>query len=576
MRNRKQKNGITVNAIAGTYVVFLGLDIDSNSKKGFRGFAIKRKDHNEGEESWLRGLKTFEATEPHPAPGETFSSLKHPIQGFQWADYSAKPGYTYTYTIVCMYGDPSNLDPRRSVEIEVKTEEETGPTHSVFFNRGSVATQEYARKFLNKKPEEAGRGAYEWLSRGLLEALIQFIGRAGHGWSIHGAIYEFQYGTTNDAQYDDVLQALKEAHNRGATVKILYDDVETYDKNGKPDGPWDPNRKAVSDAKIKGLCKGRANAKLMHNKFLVLSRGNKNIAVWTGSTNLTENGIFGHSNLGHIVEDSDVADAFKAYWDRLHDDPEIATEYREANMENSPVPQNLGNGTTAIFSPRNTSLDALNWYAQLAGGANEALFMTFAFGMHELFKDVYRNDDSILRMALMEKAFASPKVKDRDEKDIQQIRNRPNVIVAIGNRIKTNAFDRWLAEIDRIVRQLHVYWIHTKYMLVDPLGDEPIVVSGSANFSKASTDTNDENMLIIKGDKRIADIYFGEYMRLFSHYSFREAVKWAKEHEDVDPKEWTPQFLKEEDFWMDDYFEEKGKQPDRFYRRKYFSGPLAL
>ena len=45
MRNRKQKDGITVNAIAGTYVVFLGLDLQPNLKNGFRGFAIKRKDH---------------------------------------------------------------------------------------------------------------------------------------------------------------------------------------------------------------------------------------------------------------------------------------------------------------------------------------------------------------------------------------------------------------------------------------------------------------------------------------------------------------------------------------------------
>ena len=577
MRNRKQKSGISVNAIAGTYVVFLGLDIEADIKKDFRGFAIKRKDHIEAEEMWLRGLKAFEATESHPAPGETFSSLKHPIQGFQWADYSAKPGYTYTYTIVCMYGHPSDLEARRSVEIEVKTEEETGLTHSVFFNRGSVATQEYARKFLNKKPEVAGRGAYEWLSRGLLEALVKFIERAeGDGWSIHGAIYEFQYGIKNDAQYNDVIQALKEAHGRGVTVNILFDDVETYNKEGKPEGPWSPNRKAIADAEVEGFCKGRGNAKLMHNKFLVLSQGNENIAVWTGSTNLTENGIFGHSNLGHIVEDNTVADAFMTYWARLNDDPEIAEDYRNANMEASPVPQNLDNGTTVIFSPRNKTLDSLNWYAELAGTATDALLMTFAFGMHELFKDVYRKEDSLLRMALMERAFSNPKGKDREETDIQEIRNRPNVVVAMGNRIKTNAFDRWLAEIDRIVPRLHVYWIHTKYMLIDPLGDEPIVVSGSANFSKASTDSNDENMLIIKGDKRIADIYFGEYMRLFSHYSFREAVKWAKEHESKAPQKWTPQFLSDKDDWMDDYFDENGKQPDRFYRRRYFSGPLAL
>lgn len=576
MRKREQKNGITVNAIAGTYVVFLGLDINSNIKKGFRGFAIKRKDHSDGEEPWLRGLKTFKKTEPNPAPGETFSSIKHPIQGFQWADYSAKPDNKYTYIVVCLYGDPDNLEERRSIEVTIRTEKETGPTHSVFFNRGSVATQEYARRFLDKKPSEAGRGAYEWLSRGLLEALIEFIGRAKTGYSLHGAIYEFQYGVKNSFQYNDILVAISEAKKRGVNVQILYDDVEQYDKDGNVLGPWEKNREAVDDANIKSICKGRKKAKLMHNKFLILSKGNKNLAVWTGSTNLTENGIFGHSNLGHIVEDEVVADSFMDYWKRLKGDPEIKAPYRNANMTASPVPTNLKKGTTTIFSPRGTKLDALEWYAKLAQNTNDALFMTFAFGMHEKFKQVYKTQDKVLRMALMEKAFSSPKVKERDEKDIQEIRNLPNVIVALGNRIKTNAFDRWLAEIDRIIPRLHVYWIHTKYMIIDPLSNEPIVVSGSANFSKASTDTNDENMLVIKGDKRIADIYFGEYMRLFSHYSFREAVKWAMEKEKLGkPQNWTPQYLDDTDNWMKDYFNETNDKTARCARRKYFSGPMS-
>ena len=180
-------------------------------------------------------------------------------------------------------------------------------------------------------------------------------------------------------------------------------------------------------------------------------------------------------------------------------------------------------------------------------------------------------------MALMEKAFASPVVKERDEKDIQLIRNRSNVVVAIGNRIKTNAFDRWVAEMDRIIPQLHVYWIHTKYLLADPLSDEPIVITGSANFSKASTDTNDENMVVIKGDKRIADIYFGEYMRLFNHYSFRESVKRALEKAALGhPEDWKPQYLAETDDWMTDYFQQTNDKTARFLRRLYFSGPMAV
>jgi phosphatidylserine/phosphatidylglycerophosphate/cardiolipin synthase-like enzyme len=102
------------------------------------------------------------------------------------------------------------------------------------------------------------------------------------------------------------------------------------------------------------------------------------------------------------------------------------------------------------------------------------------------------------------------------------------------------------------------------------------VASGSANFSKASTDTNDENMLIIRGDKRIADIYFGEYIRLYTHYAFREAVKWAMEKEGLgQPQEWQPQYLIDNDSWMKDYFNESDKS-GRNARRKYFAGPMAM
>jgi phosphatidylserine/phosphatidylglycerophosphate/cardiolipin synthase-like enzyme len=67
----------------------------------------------------------------------------------------------------------------------------------------------------------------------------------------------------------------------------------------------------------------------------------------------------------------------------------------------------------------------------------------------------------------------------------------------------------------------HVTYIHSKFLLMDPLGSDPIVVTGSANFSNASTNGNDENMLIIRGDRRVADIYFTEFQRLFNHYYFR-------------------------------------------------------
>lgn len=72
-------------------------------------------------------------------------------------------------------------------------------------------------------------------------------------------------------------------------------------------------------------------------------------------------------------------------------------------------------------------------------------------------------------------------------------------------------------------------------MLIDPLGEDPIVVAGSANFSAASVKDNDENMIIVRGNKRVADIYIGEFMRLFSHHSFRKSLQWRKPNEPPKP-----------------------------------------
>ena len=313
MRRRKKHGGLTVNAVAGTHVVFFGLDLSVDKRAGCRGFGFKRFDHAAGDTVWLQGLKTFQETEPHPAAGERFSTQRHPVQGFQWADYSAKPARTYTYTVVALYGDPANLQQRIAVEVELTTETEVGAVHSAFFNRGSVATQEYARRFQNRPPNVAGPGAYEWLSRGLLEAFVAFLGRAGAGWEMHGAMYEFQW--------PEALAAVRAAHRRGAGVHVIFDDL----------GSKQANETAIAAAQIKALCRGRVHGKLMHNKFFVLSRNGEPQAVWTGSTNLTENGIFGHANVGHIVEDGVVAQAFRVYWDRLEADSAVSAPYRAAN-----------------------------------------------------------------------------------------------------------------------------------------------------------------------------------------------------------------------------------------------------
>jgi len=105
----------------------------------------------------------------------------------------------------------------------------------------------------------------------------------------------------------------------------------------------------------------------------------------------------------------------------------------------------------------------------------------------------------------------------------------------------------------------HVRYVHNKFMLVDPLGDDPIVICGSANFSEASTIRNDENMLVIRGNTRVADIYLGEFMRLYSHFAFRESLQWR----DLDD---PPKPLRTDARWQD-YFGDTA----RSHRREVFA-----
>jgi phosphatidylserine/phosphatidylglycerophosphate/cardiolipin synthase-like enzyme len=560
----KEKNGVIHGlAVAGTRFVGLGWDMSASDIKSKKvlGFAIKRTRKRDGEVIFLKGMKTFKSILADPGEGVKVSSMDHPFQSFQWSDYTVSPDESYTYRVIARTGTPDKLKDGPSATFEVETEREDVGKHSVYFNRGAVASQAYADRFHNRSPDKVGQAAWDWLARGLIEALERFIGQAGEGDELHGAIFEFKHPR--------VYTALKAAKGRKAKIYVIYDG----------DTQGEANEKELRANKVfSWLPKGthlRArehSGQYAHNKFFVLSRNGVPKQVWTGSTNLSTNGIFGHSNNAHVVRDEDVARAFKEYWNRLWEDPTkkpLATK----NSAETPAPPKPGTAeTTPIFSPQ-PDTSALEWYAKLAGKPKKPLFMTFAFGMDNLFVPVYERDDGVIRYALMEKKGNGKTFKEQ-AKVIDRIRKLPNVVVAVGDAVdKENTFDRWLAERVTIVNEAHVRFVHTKYMLVDPLGENPIVVVGSANFSKASCDTNDENMLVIQGNTQVADIYFGEFMRLHVHYAYRESLHFTRKPSDE--YEARRKYLVETTDWI--YGEEKkqsyfDKRSARALRRVYFSG----
>lgn len=242
MRKNKTNNGLSVRAISGTYVVILGIDMVQSDCNGLLGFAIHRTDHTEGEAYWMEGIKTFAETDPGFVAGSSYSTQQHPIQGFSWSDYSAKPAHDYTYRVEALFGSPTDLRSVAQTQVRISTESPEEGNHDVYFNRGVAASQAYARRFGNRQPDDVGDPAFAWLSRGLFEATIGFIESAVDSqYQLRVAAYEFHY--------KPVLLALKAAKQRGVDVKIVFDD--------RKDSPGEKNDAAVRDVGISSICTRR-------------------------------------------------------------------------------------------------------------------------------------------------------------------------------------------------------------------------------------------------------------------------------------------------------------------------------
>lgn len=635
MRIRKTKDGLTVQAIAGTRVVLFGMDISASLRKGLLGFTILRtgpsaRNPKKLETRPLKGGMHFEEADiwydVETRVALTGQSDRHPIQAFLWGDYAADPGTRYVYDIIARYGKPGALTDGAKLRLTVSTEAMDDGQHAIYFNRGVAGSQYYARTFADYRrfyktskgwqdfirPEDVPeRRAFEWLSRGLEEAMLDFIAKAkDSSYAIRGSAYEFTYRP--------VMQALVDALERGVDVQMTHHDkhdiqtklsggsiiAKTVSGTDKPTSDvWKKVQSAVKEQRvpdstaaenaeaIRTLCLhnwgnterfdkmmiSRKHTKVFsHNKFLILLKDGKPLEVFTGSTNFTNGGIFGQSNVGHVVRDTKVAQKYLEYWQVMSRDPKPPTRDDKAyplgdwtvkaqpDMTGPPPP-----GVTPVFSPR-SSRKMLDWYAEQFRSAKHTVHFTAAFTVaQEFYEDAIGDDGPEMRYLILDKFSAKnppakivqkhPGVKPLDA----YARNR----VAWGDTLSSRDSDK-----EDVIEVLtgyntNVNFLHTKFMLIDPLTDDPVVITGSANFSKGSTTDNDENMLIIRGNTRVADVFLGEFMRLFNHFRIRNEVNAMSAHEQE-----SSRHLKSDDSWIKPYFE-KGSQLEK--ERRLFANAGA-
>jgi phosphatidylserine/phosphatidylglycerophosphate/cardiolipin synthase-like enzyme len=188
--------------------------------------------------------------------------------------------------------------------------------------------------------------------------------------------------------------------------------------------------------------------------------------------------------------------------------------------------------------------------------ASRIMCMTFAFNLDDFFFQVLKKANDTLRYAVFDKNLKT------DVED--QIDTARNTVIAAGAKLAKGDMENFLGEV--LTGFNKNMYIHDKFLLVDPLGDDPIVVTGSANFSRPSQAANDENMVVIRDNTRVADIYFGEFMRIFDHLYSRYIVGKMKKLDKKDP---DAGFLKED---AKDWVPQNFKPGRKELRRRYFIG----
>lgn len=541
-------NGVTLKAYAGTTGVMLSFDIEAGKRPGLLGFAIQRVRVSRDKVDWLEGGLDFPGV-AHTA-GQNVRTDRAPIQKFRWTDYSVYPDEEYRYTVHPVYGTPAQPQLEDGPTADVRTESLSRGEHGVVFNRAAAASQAFSRRFADfisaydeakkhRQPApEMPAAAYAWLTRGLLDEILNFIERAADlNWALDVAMYQYELPV--------IVEAIQAARARGVNVRVVYH-AKPGDKQTK-----------VNESNLAGLPasdkRARITHKIMHHKFIVLSKVSGGVyqprAVLCGSTNFTENGVYRQANVVHTLEDTDVAEQYLDLFNVLFrgDDPHATKIYiNETNPIADSGPLYAG------FSPRSKLVD-LNEFINIVNGAQRDVFFCTAFNLYDPLQQALlgKPNDDVLRYGLQNTRSKITGIHADRTADFT------------ATAMLKEGLEGWLKE--TTAGQKGNILIHTKLIVVDFTSESPIVISGSHNYSKPASDGNDENFLILRDVPGVADTYGCELMRLYDHYRFRYHLETGTRS----GKPNQPLTLTPDNSWTDPYF---GGDPMKTLDRERFVG----
>lgn len=280
-----------------------------------------------------------------------------------------------------------------------------------------------------------------------------------------------------DLNLPELADAFLAAHKRGVKVRMII-----AKENAEKAYPVSAQLAEMEKAGILTLAHNRSG--LMHNKFMVAD-GER---IWTGSYNLTRNCSRFNDNHAIVIESPELAENYIMEWEEIADKRHgkrfaFPTPHPEVIIGNTRI-QNY-------FTPEDGVRQAL--VAEMDKAEQEIAILAFSFTDATLTDAVRRAIERGVRVM---------------------------IVLDAGMSTHPSANTAKLHEMGANVRLSPGVLLHHKVMIFD----RKTVVLGSANFSQAAFDRNDENVLIIDAP-HFAQAMLKEAMRCWRAEPY-SVTKW--------------------------------------------------
>lgn len=523
--------------------------------KNCLGFAVYRTDVATGNKIPLPVWVGFK--NQSDSAWEPKDSTFWPIQKFNWRDLTALRGRSYSYEIIPMIGDPGNLTEdtgNRLVTGRVDLVPGDG-SFRAYFNRGILSTQYLTHQVpqgssgvpdyqvLKDRIDQPGDPLRNSLAGQMIEALKALLIRAKEdGGECFCALYEL-----NDPELLELLIGARNVH-------IILSNT------GPDDGVNIGARQALHESGVDIIDRKLKSGHIGHNKFVIyVDNGGRPESVLTGSTNWTFTALCAQSNNTIIIDSPALAEHYLDFWNRMKAEADGAfqgPEFRSVNNKGLPSLAVDGSDVRLWFSP-NTKLqnkpaknpgepsDFAEVEDAILGAKKSVLFLLFQPGSPSVIRSAVQaqndNPDLFVRGA----ATDPDVVKDYNVELFHRTATTPDTVVSASALNDQFAF--WQKELLKSSPGAHAI-IHDKTVVIDPLSDDCVVITGSHNLGYTASYANDENLLLIRRNRKLAAMYAVHVMDIYDHYRWRYQIQKYQGKKDV--------FfgLETDDTWQDKYF----------------------